>query len=52
MTNPWMIMLLGIITVFVWCYSIILFLLGFPGFSVPSNAESMESLLRFPRLLG
>lgn len=32
MTNPWMIMLLGIITVFVVLFLIILFLLGFPGF--------------------
>ncbi|MEN6491569.1 MAG: OadG family transporter subunit [Rectinema sp.] len=32
MTNPWMIMLLGIITVFVVLFLIILFLLGFPRF--------------------
>ncbi len=32
MTNPWMIMAVGILTVFVALFLMIVFLLGFPGF--------------------
>ncbi len=48
MTNPWMIMLLGIITVFVVLFLIILFLLGSPVFRCPQTQRAWKACSASP----
>ena len=51
MTNPWMIMLVGVITVFVALFLIILFLLGFPKFFSALKKKEHKKLAPLPEIV-
>jgi Na+-transporting methylmalonyl-CoA/oxaloacetate decarboxylase gamma subunit len=51
MTNPWMIMLVGITTVFVALFLIILFLLAFPKFFSTLKKKEHKKLAPLPEMV-
>jgi len=51
MTNPWMIMVVGVITVFVALFLIILFLLGFPKFFSALKKKEHKKLAPLPEIV-
>ncbi|MEN6500319.1 MAG: OadG family transporter subunit [Rectinema sp.] len=51
MTNPWMIMAVGILTVFVALFLIIIFLLGFPTFFAALKRREHGQLAPLPQIV-